>query len=134
MATGLYGRRDALKMIAALSAVGPMAVRRVFAATPYDPVATLDVAGSEVGVRRNKAGRMLMAGIYQPAEPGPFPVMLDVHGGAWNAKNRTAEEPMDRALTSSALLVVAIDMTLAPEAPYPACVQDANYAVRWLKT
>ena len=23
---------------------------------------------------------------------------------------------------------------LAPEAPYPACVQDANYAVRWLKT
>ena len=25
-------------------------------------------------------------------------------------------------------------MTLAPEAPYPACVQDANYAVRWLKS
>jgi acetyl esterase/lipase len=24
-------------------------------------------------------------------------------------------------------------MTLAPEAPYPACVQDASYAVRWLK-
>ena len=27
-----------------------------------------------------------------------------------------------------------VSMTLAPEAPYPACVQDANYAVRWLKT
>ena len=40
---------------------------------------------------------------------------------------------MDRALAASGLLVVAIDMTLAPEAPYPACVQDANYAVRWLK-
>ena len=40
---------------------------------------------------------------------------------------------MDRALAVSGLLVVAIDMTLAPEAPYPACVQDANYAVRWLK-
>ncbi len=26
------------------------------------------------------------------------------------------------------------DLTLAPEAPYPACVQDANYGVRWLKT
>jgi len=60
-------------------------------------------------------------------------VILDLHGGAWNAKNRFAEEPMDRALASSGLLVVAIDMTLAPEAPYPACVQDANYAVRWLK-
>jgi acetyl esterase/lipase len=40
---------------------------------------------------------------------------------------------MDRALAASGLLVVAIDMTLAPEAPYPASVQDANYAVRWLK-
>jgi acetyl esterase/lipase len=41
---------------------------------------------------------------------------------------------MDRALAASGVLVVAIDMTLAPEAPYPACVQDANYAVRWLKS
>jgi acetyl esterase len=28
---------------------------------------------------------------------------------------------------------VAIDLTLAPEAPYPASVQDGNYGVRWLK-
>jgi acetyl esterase len=60
--------------------------------------------------------------------------MLDLHGGAWNNKDRHAEEPMDRALASSGVLVVAIDMTLAPEAPYPACVQDANYGVRWLKS
>src|SRR6202035_4211881 len=44
------------------------------------------------------------------------------------------EEPMDRAIAESGVLVVAIDMTLAPESTYPACVQDANYAVRWLKT
>jgi acetyl esterase/lipase len=40
---------------------------------------------------------------------------------------------MDRALASSGLLVVAIDMTVAPDTPYPACAQDANYGVRWLK-
>ena len=40
---------------------------------------------------------------------------------------------MDRALAASGLLFVAVDLTLAPEAPYPACVQDANYAVRSLK-
>ena len=40
---------------------------------------------------------------------------------------------MDRSLATSGLLVVAIDLTLAPESPYPACVQDANYGVRWLK-
>src|SRR5262245_24391703 len=134
MATQLYGRRDALKMIAALGAAGPIVVRRTSAATAYDPAAKLDIAVSEIELRRNKAGRMLMARIYQPAGLGPFPVILDLHGGAWNAKNRFAEEPMDRALAASGLLVVAIDMTLAPEAPYPACVQDANYVVRWLKT
>jgi acetyl esterase/lipase len=41
---------------------------------------------------------------------------------------------MDRAVAASGVLVVAIDMTLAPEAPYPASVQDANYGVRWLKS
>src|SRR2546423_9585744 len=40
---------------------------------------------------------------------------------------------MDRAVAASGVLVVAIDLTLAPEAPYPAAVQDANYGVRWLK-
>lgn len=106
-----------------------------FKITPrYNPGAKFDVKVSEVEYRRTKAGRSLMARIYQPAGSGPFPTVLDLHGGAWNAKDRKAEEPMDRAIAESGVLVVAIDMTLAPEAPYPACVQDANYAVRWLKT
>ena len=74
-----------------------------------------------------------MAGASAGAGAGPFPTVLDLHGGAWNAKDRFAEEPMDRSIASSGVLVVAIDMTRAPEAPYPASVQDANYAVRWLK-
>src|SRR5258705_5143357 len=102
-------------------------------APPYSPAARFDLAVSEVEIRRNSAGRMLMARIYQPKGQGPFPTVLDLHGGAWNRKDRFAEEPMDRALASSGLLVVAGDMTVEPEAPYPACVQDANYAVRWLK-
>jgi acetyl esterase/lipase len=74
-----------------------------------------------------------MARIYQPNGAGPFPVLLDLHGGAWNNQDRKANAPMDESLCSSGILVVAIDLTLAPEAPYPASVQDANYGVRWLK-
>jgi len=103
-------------------------------AASYDPAAKFEIAVSDIEFRRNRPGRMLMARIYQPKGVGPFPTMLDLHGGAWNAKDRHAEEPMDRALASSGVLVVAIDLTLAPEAPYPACVQDANYGVRWLKS
>jgi acetyl esterase/lipase len=141
------GRRDFLKQMTALgaaglpvvvSALGPRPAYSADAAagskTAYDPAARLGIKVSEVEFRRTKAGRILMARIYQPNGAGPFPTVLDLHGGAWNAKDRHAEEPMDRALAASGLLVVAIDMTLAPEAPYPACVQDANYGVRWLKS
>jgi acetyl esterase/lipase len=120
-------------MMAVLSASGPFVTGRTLGAAGYDPSATFAVKVSEVEYRRNKSGRSLMARIYQPAGAGPFPAILDLHGGAWNAKDRHAEEPMDRALASSGLLVIAIDMTLAPDAPYPACVQDANFAVRWIK-
>src|SRR5262247_2344383 len=116
----------------AVSVFWPSAVHAA-GAPAYSPAARFDLAVSEVELRRNSAGRILMARIYQPQGPGPFPTVLDLHGGAWNRKDRFAEEPMDRALASSGLLVVAVDMTVAPEAPYPACVQDANFAVRWLK-
>ena len=136
------GRRHFLKTLTAIGAAGfapALGSRLVWAADPavkaaYDPAAKLEITVSEVEMRRNSAGRMLMARIYQPKGAGPFPTVLDLHGGAWNAKDRHAEEPMDRALAASGLLVVAIDMTLASEAPYPACVQDANYGVRWLKS
>src|SRR5262245_23398783 len=99
----------------------------------YDPAAKFEITVTDVEFRRNAAGRMLMARVYRPVGSGPFPTVLDLHGGAWNGKDRHAEEPMDRSLASSGLLVVAIDLTLAKEAPYPASVQDANYGVRWLK-
>jgi acetyl esterase len=115
-----------------LSALRPWAAAAATTVS-YNPAARFEITVSEVEYRRTAAGRSLLARIYQPEGPGPFPTVLDLHGGAWNAKDRHAEEPMDRALASSGLLVVAVDLTLAPEAPYPASVQDANYAVRWLK-
>jgi acetyl esterase/lipase len=140
----LCERREFLKTVTALGAAGLPAVAAALrpggihaagaaARATYDPAGKFAIKVSEVEFRRNSAGRMLMARIYQPEGAGPFPTVLDLHGGAWNGKDRFAEEPMDRALAASGLLVVAIDMTLAPEAPYPACVQDANYGIRWLK-
>jgi len=130
MAHSEIGRRQFL-LAAAGIAVLPRLVST--AASSYDPGAKFPISVTEVDIRKNAAGRMLKARIYRPSGPGPFPTLLDLHGGAWNTKDRTAEEPMDRALAETGLLVVAIDMTNAPEAPYPASVQDANYAVRWLK-
>lgn len=98
----------------------------------YNPAAQYEVKVWDVEFRRAPT-RTLMARVYQPQGAGPFPTLLDLHGGAWNDKDRLANAPMDQSLAASGVLVVAIDMTLAPEAPYPASVQDANYGIRWLK-
>jgi len=101
-------------------------------ATSYNPANQFEIKTWDTEFRKTPT-RMLMARVYQPQGAGPFPVLLDLHGGAWNNKDRTANGYMDEVVARSGVLVVAIDLTRAPEAPYPASVQDANYGVRWLK-
>ena len=98
----------------------------------YNPSNNFEIKTWDVEFREAPK-RTLLARVYQPQGAGPFPVLLDLHGGAWNNKDRTANSTMDESLARSGILVVAVDLTRAHEAPYPASVQDANYAVRWLK-
>ncbi len=98
----------------------------------YDPSNQFEIRAWDVEFRRDPL-RTLMARVYQPQGEGPFPALLDLHGGAWNNQDRTANAPMDTRLAASGILVVAIDLRLAPEAPYPASVADAHYGIRWLK-
>jgi acetyl esterase len=137
------GRRSFLKQMAALATAAglpPMLAGKSEAQgrsgmnMSYDPAAKFELKVSEVDFQKTPGGRQLMARIYQPQGAGPFPTVLDLHGGAWRRKDRFAEEPMDRAIAASGVVVVAIDLRLSDEAPYPASVQDANYGVRWLKS
>src|SRR5262245_4297164 len=142
-----HGRRDFVKMTALTVAGVP--ARSTWWSVPadagsatgggsmkaaYDPAGKFEVKVSEVEFRRAASGRTLMARIYQPQGTGPFPTLLDLHGGAWNNKDRTANEPMDRGVAASGVLVVAVERTLAPGGPYPASVQDGKYGVRWRKS
>src|SRR5919204_5258453 len=79
------------------------------------------------------AGVPWLARVYQPQGPGPFPTLVDVHGGAWNNGDRTNDTVLNRALAAQGVLTVAIDFRQPPEAGYPASVQDMNLAIRWLK-
>jgi acetyl esterase len=98
----------------------------------YNPSKCYEIKVWDLEYRRDPV-RTLMARIYQPQGEGPFPVLLDVHGGAWNDQDRTANAPVDERLAASGILVVAIDVRLAREAPYPGSVADVNYGIRWLK-
>lgn len=98
----------------------------------YDPTARLEVAVSDV-VYRQDGNTSWQATIYQPQGDGPFPGLLDVHGGAWNRGERSNDRVTNQALAASGIVVVAIDFRLAPDHPYPAQVIDTNYATRWFK-
>ena len=69
-----------------------------------------------------------------PQGEGPFAILLDVHGEAWNDQDRTANAPVDERPAASGILVVAIDARLARETLYPSSAADVNYGVRWLKS
>ncbi len=69
-------------------------------------------------------GQPLLARIYQPLGTGPFPTMIDIHGGAWNMGDRTNDEPIDRYLAERGLLVAAVDFRQAPATRYPVSMTD----------
>jgi len=99
----------------------------------YDPTASFDVLEEDVEYRRED-GQSWLARVIRPVGDGPFPALLDVHGGVWTSGDRTSDAPIHRPLAASGLVVVAIDFRLAPKHPYPVTVIDVNYATRWLKT
>lgn len=81
----------------------------------------------------NQDGRSLMATVYRPEAAGPFPMVVEVHGGAWCRGGRQDEHSLNHALASQGVVVAAVDFRMPPEAGYPASLRDINFALRWFK-
>jgi acetyl esterase len=79
------------------------------------------------------ANKPLLARVYKPRGTGPFPLIIDLHGGAWCNKDRTSDAGTDEPLAKSGVVVASLDFRMPPEAGYPASLADINYAIRWFK-
>jgi len=75
----------------------------------------------------------LLATIYKPRGAGPFPAMVECHGGAWCMSDRFTEKLRHEYMAAHGVVSIALDFRSGNEDPYPASVQDINYAVRWAK-
>jgi acetyl esterase len=77
--------------------------------------------------------RPLLARLYLPASPPPFPAAVEVHGGGWTSNDRLTHRAIHEALAKAGIAVMAIDFRMPPGDKYPASIADVNVAIRWLK-
>jgi acetyl esterase len=74
----------------------------------------------------------IAARIYRPDTAGPTPTIVFVHGGGFVIGDIETHDNQARAVCAGTdSVVVSIDYRLAPEAPWPAAVDDAYTAVEW---
>lgn len=76
--------------------------------------------------------RAMKLRLYKPRGAGPFPAVIDLHGGAWGKGSLEECQGRDEVLAKSGLLAVAIDFRDGNDG-YPTALQDINYAIRWVK-
>ena len=75
-----------------------------------------------------------LARVFRPRGEGPFPAVVEAHGGAWCEGNRRNNDTVNSAVARGGIVVAALDFRNPPEATYPGSVADINYGVRWLKS
>ena len=92
----------------------------------------MDFRADDVEYQRQD-GQPLLARLYQPIGPGPFPAVLEVHGGAWTGGDRFNNVAIAEALAADGIVVLSIDFRMPPVARYPDTIADVNLGIRWLK-
>jgi acetyl esterase/lipase len=86
--------------------------RGVKLGTPGDPPLTLDV--------------------YRPSSAGPHPVLLQLYGGAWQRGAPEDNGSFATWFASRGYVVLAVDYRHAPQATWPAQIQDIRSALDWM--
>jgi len=97
------------------------------AAPPGEPVASVEdrsVPGP---------GGAIPVRVYRPAGDVPPPVVVFFHGGGWTIGSIQGHDATCRALANrSGCVVVSVGYRLGPEHWFPAGVEDADAATRWV--
>jgi acetyl esterase/lipase len=74
----------------------------------------------------------LKCDVYVPKGAGPFPAILAIHGGAWRSGTKVHMLRHAFKFCNAGFVVVCIDYRHAPEFPFPAQIQDAFAALRFM--
>lgn len=98
------------------------------AAYARQPQVEKDVVYGTVG------GTKLLLDVYRPQGfTGKRPGVVLVHGGGWVMGDKSFYAPVGNLLASHGYVAFSVNYRLAPVAHYPAQVDDAQRAVRWIR-
>jgi acetyl esterase/lipase len=79
--------------------------------------------------------RAMHLDLYRPATPfrHPIPAVVVLRGGGWQRGDSKGFAFIAAALAQAGFAAACIQYRTSQEAPFPAAVQDAKAAVRWLR-
>lgn len=87
-----------------------------------------DISYAEAG------GGKLLLDAHVPEGAGPFPIAILVHGGGWGSGGKEGDiTPLLDPLSTANFTWFSIDYRLAPKHRWPACFEDVQTAIRWVK-
>jgi acetyl esterase/lipase len=84
-------------------------------------------------------GEKLLLDVNVPEGEGPFPVAILVHGGGWSGGDKATLDggagigAWFGPLTRANFAWFSINYRLAPQHRWPACLDDVQTAIRWVK-
>jgi len=125
-----------LEFIPDISIEDPVASRQVFQQMTTQLNADLDESGVDIAdhtIAGPTGAPPLPLRVYSPAAlAAPLPALLYIHGGGFVLGNLDSEHGSCLALCRNlGIVVVSVDYRLAPEAPYPAALEDCYTALCW---
>jgi acetyl esterase/lipase len=115
----------------------PTSASRTSAPSPLTGPYPLKLGTVEKDVTYGIAGNVsLKMDIYYPkTAPGALPVAMYVHGGGWIGGDKAAGAGVNEIpeMMKRGYLVASINYRLAPQYQFPAMIEDAKCAVRFLR-
>jgi acetyl esterase/lipase len=79
-------------------------------------------------------GESLRLDASVPPGEGPFPIAILIHGGGWGSGDKAHDfGAFSKPLTDAGFTWFSINYRLAPQHRWPACFEDVQAAIRWVK-